>query len=120
MISGVRSRCRTCATTASSTSAAGTLRSGAFRVALPDGVGGDVVAIQPAVLRVCDGVIAWPPGAKIRPRSNAGVCARVPLARATVFSARMAWTLLAKAISQAQLVEGTRLTEGKALCGIDP
>ena len=28
MISGVRSRCRTCATTASSTSAAGTLRTG--------------------------------------------------------------------------------------------
>ena len=44
-------------------------------------------------MRECDGVIAWPPGAKIRPRSNAGVCARVPLARATVFSARMAWTL---------------------------
>ena len=39
MISGVRSRCRTCATTASSTSAAGTLRTGAFRVALADGVG---------------------------------------------------------------------------------
>jgi len=44
-------------------------------------------------LRVCDGVIACPPGAKIRPRSNAGVCARVPLARTTVFSARMLCTL---------------------------
>jgi hypothetical protein len=31
-----------------------------------------------------------------------------------------AWTLLARAISQMQLVEGTRLTEGKALCRIDP
>ena len=50
MISGVRSRCRTCATTASSISAAGTLRTGAFRVALPNGVGGDIVAVEAAVL----------------------------------------------------------------------
>ena len=44
-------------------------------------------------MRECEGVIARPPGAKIRPRSNAGVCARVPLPRATAFSARMVCTL---------------------------
>ena len=50
MISGVRSRCRTCATTVSSSLRRRHAAHRAFRVAPADGVGGDVVAIELAGL----------------------------------------------------------------------
>jgi hypothetical protein len=69
---------------------------------------------------VCDGVIACPPGAKIRPRSSAGVCARHWFLRATVFGEDRLHLVPGRAIDDRLMLAGMARPLVHRIAEVDP